>query len=68
MARILFQKEVPERPEIYMPTSSRQGDTLWNLLMQCWSRDPLARPPAAQVESQVRVIERSDTQARNAYT
>ncbi|KAG8766044.1 hypothetical protein FRC12_007115 [Ceratobasidium sp. 428] len=46
---VMVKKEVPKRPEDYIPSSSLKGDVLWTLLTSCWEHDPGKRPMAAQV-------------------
>jgi hypothetical protein len=55
MGRVLFQKELPERPTNCIPTKSKHGNDLWELLTQCWSHDPCGRPRAFQVKKQASV-------------
>ncbi|KAF8604112.1 kinase-like protein [Ceratobasidium sp. AG-I] len=47
-AVLLFSEEVPLRPEDSIPSSSKDGDTLWVLLTACWARDRESRPSADQ--------------------
>jgi hypothetical protein len=46
---VALKKEHPERPENHIPTNSQDGNKLWNLLIDCWSFEPKARPSAAAV-------------------
>ncbi|KAG9123474.1 hypothetical protein FRC07_014889 [Ceratobasidium sp. 392] len=49
----LFEKTHPERPEETIPSSSKQGDMMWSLLVRCWDPDPEARPKAVEVRDQM---------------
>jgi hypothetical protein len=49
MHLVTVKKEHPERPENHIPSSSRDGDKLWDLLLACWSFSPEVRPSAAAV-------------------
>ncbi|KAG8788164.1 hypothetical protein FRC12_014859 [Ceratobasidium sp. 428] len=49
MFAITIKRTCPERPEIYIPSTSEQGDSLWALLKSCWEFEPEERPSAAKV-------------------
>lgn len=53
IAAILFKKNPPKRPEMHIPTNSAHGDTLWSLLINCWTYEPGGRPSAAEVQVEV---------------
>ncbi|KAG9077098.1 hypothetical protein FS749_011041, partial [Ceratobasidium sp. UAMH 11750] len=61
ITRVVIQKRHPERPFDSIPTPSWRGNAVWELLTRCWSYDPLNRPSAFQVQTQ---IERIITQGR----
>ncbi|KAG8793743.1 hypothetical protein FRC12_001753 [Ceratobasidium sp. 428] len=42
----ITRHENPERPQESIPTSSVWGDSLWDLLVQCWDNVPERRPTA----------------------
>ncbi|KAG8704643.1 hypothetical protein FRC08_002118 [Ceratobasidium sp. 394] len=42
MVAVAVKKELPTRPE-------SMGFELWNILLECWRREPLARPTATSV-------------------
>ncbi|KAG8725017.1 hypothetical protein FRC09_010221 [Ceratobasidium sp. 395] len=54
ITRVVVQKKLLERPQPLIPSSSRQGDVLWKLLVRCWSYDPRDRPLATEVQNLVR--------------
>ncbi|KAG8716344.1 hypothetical protein FRC08_009594 [Ceratobasidium sp. 394] len=60
MPRVLYhvaiQKEKPARPLQHIPADNDWGDALWDLLMRCWSLEPLERPTAAEVRDRLRAI------------
>ncbi|KAG8792969.1 hypothetical protein FRC12_004338 [Ceratobasidium sp. 428] len=49
MFAITIKRAYPERPEVYIPSASEQGDFLWSLLKSCWEFEPEERPSAAKV-------------------
>ncbi|KAG8735004.1 hypothetical protein FRC10_011093 [Ceratobasidium sp. 414] len=49
----IFSNKHPPRPENVIPSSSKQGDALWSLLIQCWDRNPAARPTAVEVRDRI---------------
>ncbi|KAG8712646.1 hypothetical protein FRC09_019620 [Ceratobasidium sp. 395] len=53
---VVVKKELPPRPEDYIPSNSPQGDTLWSLLVECWAYDSNNRPIAADVRNIMRTI------------
>ncbi|KAG8785536.1 hypothetical protein FRC12_017464, partial [Ceratobasidium sp. 428] len=53
---VAVKKELPPRPEDYIPSNSPQGDTLWSLLVECWAYDSNNRPIAANVGNIMRTI------------
>jgi hypothetical protein len=52
----ITQNRLPKRPEMHIPTSSRQGDFLWLLLGRCWAAEPGTRPTAAHVRDNVSAL------------
>jgi hypothetical protein len=46
---VALHKEHHERPESHIPSNSRDGNKLWDILIACWSFEPQARPTAAAV-------------------
>ncbi|CAE7080578.1 unnamed protein product [Rhizoctonia solani] len=48
MRLVTLEKELPERPQC-MLVGDRRADKLWEMLVQCWSYEPEARPSAADV-------------------
>ncbi|KAG8729368.1 hypothetical protein FRC11_008919, partial [Ceratobasidium sp. 423] len=54
LKRILAQVH-PSRPEIYIPTGSKQADRLWSLLVSCWKYDGQDRPTALRVRNEVQI-------------
>ncbi|KAG9083631.1 hypothetical protein FS749_005881 [Ceratobasidium sp. UAMH 11750] len=56
--RVVIQKRHPERPFDSIPTPSRLANAVWELLPRCWSYDPLDRPSAFQVQTQIERIAR----------
>ncbi|KAG9084710.1 hypothetical protein FRC06_003933 [Ceratobasidium sp. 370] len=63
ITRVVVQKQHPDRPSGLIPTSTRRGDALWELLTHCWSFDPLVRPRASQVQTRVAEITREGSRA-----
>ncbi|KAG9124638.1 hypothetical protein FRC07_010822 [Ceratobasidium sp. 392] len=55
ITRVVVRRQYPERPSDSFPPTP-DGDALWELLTQCWSFDPSARPRASEVQTQVRNI------------
>ncbi|KAG8725018.1 hypothetical protein FRC09_010222 [Ceratobasidium sp. 395] len=53
ITRVVVQKQHPERPSESIPPSSKQGDVLWELLVQCWAFDSLTRPRASEVRARI---------------
>ncbi|KAG8710660.1 hypothetical protein FRC08_016878 [Ceratobasidium sp. 394] len=51
---ILFDKEIPKRPEENIPSTNQHGDVLWSLLQGCWEYEPEKRPSATEVAKIVR--------------
>jgi hypothetical protein len=51
---VVFREGTPDRPLDCIPTESKGGDALWQLLTACWVRDASARPQAVVVEEKVR--------------
>ena len=47
---IVIRHKTPERPETYIPHQSRDGDSLWSLLIKCWAYEPDDRPSASEVQ------------------
>ncbi|QRV84443.1 Serine/threonine-protein kinase [Ceratobasidium sp. AG-Ba] len=43
------RNEIPLRPQRTMPLESRQGDELWQLLVECWNSEPMNRPSSEAV-------------------
>lgn len=50
---VVVRRELPGRPEEYIPTNSEDGNKLWGLLVTCWSFEPEERPSAAVVAQTV---------------
>lgn len=50
---VVVKRKLPIRPETTIPTASRNGDSLWQLLTLCWVYEPSARPEMFQVLKQV---------------
>ncbi|KAF8755442.1 GAT domain [Rhizoctonia solani] len=48
------EAELPERPECMR--GGENEDSLWNLLVRCWSFEPTARPSAAEVTAIMKTI------------
>ncbi|CAE6471781.1 unnamed protein product [Rhizoctonia solani] len=46
----------PMRPELHFPSSYREADILWSLLVRCWGYDPSSRPSAKVVLEQLQNI------------
>ncbi|KAG8690387.1 hypothetical protein FRC11_011965 [Ceratobasidium sp. 423] len=46
----ILKGKTPPRPVHYIPTDSRDGNDVWNLLLACWKFDPKERPTASDVE------------------
>ncbi|KAG8680058.1 hypothetical protein FRC08_016563, partial [Ceratobasidium sp. 394] len=57
---LITTKKIPTRPEVYIPSSSRHGDTLWSLLQSCWAYKPEERPSAAHVAKMLQGITQDD--------
>ncbi|CUA78457.1 Phytosulfokine receptor 1 [Rhizoctonia solani] len=53
---IAFKKEIPARPESFIPSNSRDGEAFWSLLVACWAYEPEKRPLAADTQSRVKHI------------
>ncbi|EUC58536.1 tyrosine kinase catalytic domain protein [Rhizoctonia solani AG-3 Rhs1AP] len=53
---VCVRQEIPTRPAAQIPVNSQNGDKLWELLCECWSREMEKRPSAAQVESVMKTI------------
>jgi hypothetical protein len=49
MFHVAVKKAFPERPEGHIPSNSRDGNKLWDMLVACWSFKPETRPSAAAV-------------------
>jgi hypothetical protein len=45
--------EIPPRPDACIPSWSKDGDKLWELLRSCWAFEPRVRPGAVDVEETV---------------
>ncbi|KAG9125077.1 hypothetical protein FRC07_009066 [Ceratobasidium sp. 392] len=52
MTAILNNKH-PAQPQESIPSSSKQGDIMWALLVRCWDSKPKTRPTAVEVRDQV---------------
>ena len=50
---VVARRSLPLRPEATIPSASRHGDSLWELLTICWAYDPSTRPEAAHVLDEV---------------
>ncbi|CUA68733.1 Putative serine/threonine-protein kinase/receptor R818 [Rhizoctonia solani] len=61
-----LESVLPERPEKYIPTNSRDGDDLWKLLSQCCSAKPSGRPITDWVVEIMQVITQDGLQDRYA--
>ncbi|CAE7188664.1 unnamed protein product [Rhizoctonia solani] len=46
--RAVMMGKLPPRPAQYLDTDE-VGDRVWKLMLDCWSRDPHARPSAGRV-------------------
>ncbi|KAF8700054.1 GAT domain, partial [Rhizoctonia solani] len=51
---VTVKQEHPERPECMC--GGENEDSLWNLLVRCWSFEPTARPSAAEVTTIMKTI------------
>lgn len=49
MYTVAVKRELPERPEERIPTNSKDGNKLWDLLVTCWAFEPEERPSASVV-------------------
>ncbi|KAG8733278.1 hypothetical protein FRC11_007454 [Ceratobasidium sp. 423] len=56
IAAITKRRQIPTRPTAQIPERSKHGDTLWDLLCECWSRDMEKRPSAADVVDVMKTI------------
>ncbi|KAG9088663.1 hypothetical protein FS749_001990 [Ceratobasidium sp. UAMH 11750] len=63
ITRVVVQKLHPDRPSELIPTPLRRGDAVWELLTHCWSFDPLVRPRALRVQTQIAEITREGSRA-----
>ncbi|QRV74229.1 Ephrin type-A receptor 4 [Ceratobasidium sp. AG-Ba] len=52
----VVQKRFPTRPEEHISSASTEGDSLWQLLVQCWDFEPAARPTAKAVKDALESI------------
>ncbi|KDN45861.1 hypothetical protein RSAG8_04694, partial [Rhizoctonia solani AG-8 WAC10335] len=52
---VTVKKALPERPEC-MSADDKKANTLWELLVWCWSYEPAARPSAAKVKDTMKEI------------
>ncbi|KAG8743547.1 hypothetical protein FRC10_011787 [Ceratobasidium sp. 414] len=59
IARVAIQRQVPDRPQRFIPSASKHGDNLWELLTQCWAYDPQSRPKIIYIKDQVRTCVKS---------
>lgn len=58
MFLVVMKREPPERPEsLTQALGNREaGDMLWNLLLRCWTFEPIMRPKAEEVARVVSVV------------
>ncbi|KAG9124470.1 hypothetical protein FRC07_011528 [Ceratobasidium sp. 392] len=49
--RAIKEQVLPSRPQESIPLGSRDGDTLWQLITDCWAYEPAKRPPITKVAS-----------------
>lgn len=61
---VTAKRELPERSEEHIPTNSKDGNKLWDLLVSCWCFEPEERPSAEGVAQIVSL----DQVLRSAYT
>ncbi|KAF8606452.1 kinase-like protein [Ceratobasidium sp. AG-I] len=47
--RALSRGDLPLRPESFIPSNSKDANSLWTLLTTCWARNPKNRPSAGHV-------------------
>ncbi|CUA72977.1 putative LRR receptor-like serine/threonine-protein kinase At4g36180 [Rhizoctonia solani] len=59
-----LESVLPERPEKYIPTNSRDGDDLWKLLSRCCSANPSGRPITDWVAEIMQMITQDGLQER----
>ncbi|CUA77044.1 Kelch repeat-containing protein 2 [Saccharomyces cerevisiae S288c] [Rhizoctonia solani] len=45
----LVKREVPSRPESYLPSGVEHFDNFWTMLTKCWAYDPAERPTAKDI-------------------
>lgn len=53
---VAVKKLLPLRPEHAISSSSKDGNTLWSLLVSCWAYEPENRPSAEQVRDTVSML------------
>ncbi|KAG8734736.1 hypothetical protein FRC12_018407 [Ceratobasidium sp. 428] len=49
LSAVTIRKEIPPRPQEYIPSDSQQGDLLWLLLKRCWANNPDDRPDSSEI-------------------
>ncbi|KAG8704893.1 hypothetical protein FRC08_001962 [Ceratobasidium sp. 394] len=52
----ILNRRHPKRPEVYIPTESENGNTLWSVLTHCWEFNPGLRPSAKYVQDMMSFI------------
>jgi hypothetical protein len=48
-AAMALRREILQRPQLIISSTSKQGDTMWSLLKSCWGYEPETRPCASHV-------------------
>lgn len=46
---VALKNEIPQHPQLLIPSSRQQGEELWRLLKSCWEYTPEARPKSYDV-------------------
>ncbi|CEL63271.1 Tyrosine-protein kinase JAK1 OS=Homo sapiens GN=JAK1 PE=1 SV=2 [Rhizoctonia solani AG-1 IB] len=59
----IIERIMPRRPES-IPEGYENGDSLWDLLLRCWSYEPMGRPTSTEVENSMVAIYASSIQSR----
>ncbi|KAF8603654.1 kinase-like protein [Ceratobasidium sp. AG-I] len=57
---VLVKRQLPTRPNEYIPSQSRKGNDLWAMLERCWSYEPSARPEIYEVRDFMKGIVQDD--------